>query len=102
MFYSKYVKLCNSVGKTPSAVALEIGIQKSTVTRWGKGSDPNDATKLKVADYFGVDVSEFDSEDTKKEPAANVSDKLPSDFYLLSDEQKKQVTDYIAFLLSQQ
>ena len=69
MFYSKYVKLCNSVGKTPSAVALEIGIQKSTVTRWGKGSDPNDATKLKVADYFGIDVSEFDSEDAKKEPA---------------------------------
>ena len=56
MFYNNYVRLCNSVGKTPSAVATEIGIQKSTVTRWSKGTTPNHATAMKVADYFGVSV----------------------------------------------
>ena len=54
MFYDNYVRLCNSINKTPSAVAVEIGLQKSTVTRWSKGTKPNYATAQKVADYFGV------------------------------------------------
>jgi transcriptional regulator with XRE-family HTH domain len=66
LFYDNYVRLCNSVGKTPSAVATEIGIQKSTVSRWSKGSAPNYATAMKVADYFGVPIdplfNEFDWE----------------------------------------
>lgn len=53
-FYENYVRLCNNVGKTPSAVAREIGIQKSTVTRWKNGSGRTDANVQKVADYFGV------------------------------------------------
>lgn len=57
MFYDNYVRLCNSIGKTPSAVAKEIGIQKSTVTRWGQGTTPNRATALKVADYFDVPLA---------------------------------------------
>lgn len=56
-FYENYVRLCNSVGKTPSAVAKEIGIQKSTVTRWKNGKGRTDATVQKVADYFGVSKS---------------------------------------------
>lgn len=56
MFYDNYLKLCNSVGKSPSAVAITIGIEKSTVTRWKKGGKPVDATTLKIADYFGVSV----------------------------------------------
>lgn len=58
-FYEKFVRLCNSVGKSPSAVALEIGIEKSTVTRWSRGSKPNKATQIKIADYFGISVSEL-------------------------------------------
>lgn len=54
VFYDNYVRLCNTVGKTPSAAALEIGISKPTVSRWKTGSKPNRATVLKVADYFGV------------------------------------------------
>lgn len=60
---------------------------------------------IAMAKYLNVPVEPIlgeVSEDAKKEPAAVVSDKLPSDFYLLSEEQQKQVTDYIAFLLSQQ
>ena len=56
MFYNNYVRLCNTIGKTPSAVATEIGIQKSTVSRWSKGTTPNHATVMKVADYFGVSI----------------------------------------------
>lgn len=56
MFYNNYVRLCNLIKKTPSAVAIEMGISKPTVTRWKSGSKPNHATALKVADYFGVPV----------------------------------------------
>lgn len=54
MFYDNFIKLCNSIGKSPSAVAEDIGIEKSTVSRWKKGANPTDATVEKVASYFGI------------------------------------------------
>lgn len=55
-FYENYVKLCNSVGKSPSAVAVELKLGKPSVTRWKNGAEPRDATLQKIADYFGVTV----------------------------------------------
>jgi len=72
VFYDNYVRLCNSVNKSPSAVAMEIGIAKPTVSRWKTGSKPNHATALKVADYFGVPVSELTGE---KEKAPGLTEK---------------------------
>ena len=65
MFYDNYVRLCNSVKKSPSAVAQEIGFQKSSVTRWKNGSMPTDASLQSIADYFGVTVGCLLREDTK-------------------------------------
>lgn len=65
LFYDKFVRLCNFKNKSPSAVALEIGISKPTISRWKTGSIPRRASLLKVADYFGVAVDELLSE--KKE-----------------------------------
>ena len=53
-FYENFLYLSNSVGKSPSAVALEIGISKPTVNRWKNGGGLTDATARKVADYFGI------------------------------------------------
>ena len=58
-FYEKYLCLCNSINKSPSAVALELKIGKPSVTRWKNGATPRDATVLKIADYFGITVSEL-------------------------------------------
>lgn len=66
MFYNNFVRLCNSINKSPSAVVLEIGLQKSTVTRWKKGSIPTDATAQKIADYFGISVAELMSDQKSK------------------------------------
>lgn len=74
MFYDNYVRLCNSVNKSPSAVAMEIGIAKPTVSRWKTGSKPNHATALKVADYFGVPISELTEE---KEKAPTDGERIP-------------------------
>lgn len=54
MFYERYVKLCNAINKSPSAVAEEIGLKKSTVNRWKNGGMPSDKTLYKLADYFNV------------------------------------------------
>lgn len=58
-FYNNFIALCNKIGKTPSAVAVEIGLSKPTVNRWKNGSTPTDATARKVANYFGVSVSDL-------------------------------------------
>lgn len=58
-FYDNYVALCNRAGKSPSAVALEMGLTKPTVNRWKNGSQPTDATIRRVADFFGVSVAEL-------------------------------------------
>lgn len=68
-FYYIFLELCNSVGKTPSRVALEIGSSKPAVTRWKKGSQPSDAVLLKLANYFGVTVEYLKGEqENKKSP----------------------------------
>ena len=58
-FYSNFLSMCNSIEKTPSKVVTEVGLKKSAVTRWKAGGNPTDATAKKIADYFGVPVSEL-------------------------------------------
>ena len=69
MFYDNYIRLCNSVNKTPSAVAVEIGISKTAVNRWKNGSYPTDATMLRIASYFGVTVEELSKGKVKENTA---------------------------------
>lgn len=52
MFYDEFVKRCNAIGKAPSLVAQEIGINKSTVTHWSNGSEPTKANRERVDAYF--------------------------------------------------
>ena len=74
MFYDNFLILCNKKGIAPSAAVVEMGFQKSVVTRW-KTSTPTDANKLKIAEYFGVSVSELMGTETEKAPALNKKDK---------------------------
>ena len=61
-FYNNFVRLCNSVGKSPSRVVLDVGGTKSAITRWKNGDHPTDATAMKIAEYFGVSVQELTGE----------------------------------------
>ena len=70
MFYLNFVRLCNSIGKSPSAVAEDMGLQRSSVTRWANGSVPRKATVEKIATYFGVDSKELTGEEQKEKPNA--------------------------------
>lgn len=98
-FYEKYLCLCNSINKSPSAVALELKIGKPSVTRWKNGATPRDATILKVADYFGITVAELMSgvNEQKETPAAegegiSAERKALLDIvYSLTDEQCRKL-----------
>lgn len=59
MIYDNFLKLCNDISKTPSAAALDMGLSKTTVTRWKNGGGVTDATALKIANYFGITVEEL-------------------------------------------
>ena len=60
--------MCNKIGKSPSAVSIEIGLSKSTVHRWKNGGSPTDATAAKIASYFNVSVASIMGlEEEKKE-----------------------------------
>jgi len=73
VFYDKYVALCAQKGITPSAAAKEIGINKAAVSNWKyRKNGPSDVTLQKIADYFGVPVSELTGE---KEKAPGLTEK---------------------------
>lgn len=76
-FYGRYVEMCNRIGKSPSAVAIEIGLSKPSVNRWKNGGSPTDATAQKIASYFGVSVGYLLGEEKeKKKPQCSTQSRI--------------------------
>lgn len=57
MFWNKYYNFCKSIGKTPNAVANELGISSGSVTNWKKGVVPSTPVLAKIAHYFGCTIN---------------------------------------------
>ena len=96
MFYDNYVRMCNKVNKSPSAVAEEIGFKRSVVTAWKNGRSPREATLHRIADYFGCSIAELLTEKEKNAPekseALNESDlRLIEWFRSLPTEKQKAI-----------
>lgn len=56
MFYEQFAELCKEKKISPSIVAETIGLNRSSVTFWKRGSTPKGETLRKLANYFGVSV----------------------------------------------
>lgn len=84
-FYENYVRLSSKAGKSPSAVAQEVGIQKSTVSRWAKGAVPRYTTLLRIADYFGVTIAELVGATAENEK--QISEELGISLYVLNERR---------------
>ena len=83
-FYKNFVSLCNSVGKSPTAVILEIGLERSSVTRWKKGGLPSDATALRIANYFKITAEELMKDENHPADGEEVEERVtPAEQYLL-------------------
>ncbi|MBQ8173926.1 MAG: helix-turn-helix transcriptional regulator [Clostridia bacterium] len=66
MFWDNFVKLCNERNTKPNPVAKELGLSSGSVTAWRNGVVPRDTALQKIAEYFGVTVSDLIEE---KKPA---------------------------------
>lgn len=101
MFYLNFVRLCNGIAKSPSAVAEEMGFQRSVVTRWSKGSVPRKATIEKIAAYFGVPAEELTGEEQKEKPSTPEGDGLDARFDALlsqmTDADRADLLEYMEF-----
>lgn len=94
MFYLNFVRLCNSIGKSPSAVAEDMGLQRSSVTRWANGSAPRKATVEKIATYFGVDSKELIGKDPAQKERPSTAGEI--DLSSLSPEDAELVRKIMA------
>lgn len=59
MFFENFSYLCKKIGMSPNAVAKELKLSTATVTKWKKGSTPNNRTLKLIADFFDVTVDEL-------------------------------------------
>lgn len=111
MFYQQYLKLCGSAGLSPSKAATQAGFSSAHATHWKHGSEPNDSTKLKLAEFFGVDVSYFSEDENGPTETSGKKEKSPTvlgggleqaAYSALSPENQLKVREYIALLLNAQ
>lgn len=89
MFFDVYKRLCLSKGKTPSAVADELGINRSNVTNWKtSGYTPRGDTIDKVADYFAVST-DYIIFQSKFSMVDEWSDDMKEDFSKAKDDEER-------------
>lgn len=89
-------------GMSMKALAKLVGCSVSSISYFESGAKkPSYEMLLKLSEALDVSVSDLIGDDEKKPP---ISGRLDADFAakyaLLTDEQKAQIDDYIAFLLS--
>lgn len=102
-FYRKFVTFCNQAEKSPSRVAMEIGLSKSTVNNWKNGGMPSDSTLQKIADYFGIPVERLEGQTDEKIPPAvqwnsdndPVTNALIQEVLTASEEDKRKMLEII-------
>lgn len=102
-FYYTFIKLCNEKGKSPSRVAENIGLSRTSPNGWKKGKFPSDANLQKLSEYFGVTVEYLRGEQKKCSPAINADEPMYSlwnKYLSLSASDKKTIDDMLDFLLS--
>lgn len=95
MFWDKYIQLCTKIGKSPNAVAEELGITSGTVSGWkNDGRIPYNSTKLKITQYFGVESDYFEENNPNMDGFAAYEELTHN----LTPEKIKMLETYANFL----
>jgi len=104
MFKEKFIKLCNRSGESPSSVCRSVGIAPATFSGWTEESIPRRATLMRIADYFGVPVEYFTTDDPQEnaDEAQAVIAELVALANQLDDDQVQEVIDYAKYLKAKQ
>ena len=97
MFYDRFEKLCSDRGLSPSRVAIEAGINKSTVTYWKNTPEfqPSGTVIKKLSEYFGITRSELLGEEQKEKAPAETGERALTfdDFTYAMQNEAKDLTD---------
>lgn len=102
-FYLNYVDLCAQKKKSLSAVAEQIGLSRTSPNGWKKRKIPNDTTKAKLADYFGITVEQLMTRDKKESTDQKDSGlHVETAYDLLTPQNKEKIRIQIVSLLKQQ
>ena len=78
--------LCNKKGITVSALGVELGLGKNSITRWDENKPSVDRVQ-KVADYFGVSVDYLLGR--TDDPRIDKNDSDIKDNYMIVDGKKR-------------
>ena len=62
MFWDNFYRLCREQNRFPNQIAAELGYSSASVTKWKNGTMPRLGALQKIADYFGVAVSDLMSD----------------------------------------
>ena len=70
MFFDVFCQLCKEKGMSANGVAKDLSIASGTVSEWKKGRSPQNATLLRIANYFGVSIDYLLGKSETPSPAA--------------------------------
>ncbi len=101
-FYDRFTALCRQRGESPSRVAVNAGLSKSTVTKWKQdpAARPTGAALAKLTAYFGIPTSQLLGE----EPQSRAATQEELKFALfggggeITDEMFEEVRHFAAFV----
>ena len=96
MFKEKFEKLCVEKKVFPTIVCTAIGLSKSAYTKWSDESMPRKTTLLKLAEYFGVPVEYFTTDEPEEIKMISPNKQaLLNLINTLSEEQIKKLAELI-------
>ena len=94
MFFTNFEKLCQSKGKSTTAVGKELGISKTTISYWRntKGTTPKQEVLIRIAEYFNVST-DFLLGINEKRPLGNNAEEPKDDRLNILYELTKELND---------
>lgn len=100
MFWESFLHLCSTRNITPSEVVRDLEIAMGSVTKWKNGSVPSQKNLKRIAEYFDTTVGRLMGYTSDIETITPEERKLLELIKALTDDEVKQVSDYLDFIIS--
>lgn len=103
-FFDRYTLLCKAEGKSPTGVALELGLARSSVTRWKNGTNPEADSLVALANRFNVSTDYLlGNTDIKNPPEQSAPEDIAKVALFggegeVTDEMWEEVKNYVEYI----
>ena len=96
MFWRNFIKLCAEAGKSPTRVALDLGLSSGTASNWKRGAIPQERILNRIADYFGVPVEDLTAEAPEPMSLTHDEEQVVLDYRGLNREGQGRILDLLS------